>query len=238
MNYNQAQYQESMNDYFKQTRKNRFKDNVKGIVILIIAILHRLFAYPYLNDLISKTLKDNNVSYTIIDYILMAYFLFSVLFVIIAGWKIVKEIKIINAVYLILALAYLGFFGYQYFITTKLYDDLTNKPKASFVIETKELVNDAKTYWQKDTITSNSRNQTYIKNNGVYCNNKKLDVIDDSISYLISVDYMGNITEFKITNGKFQYTYSGVSLNVDDIKVSKFVKVNESNKIVIPQCPS
>ena len=69
MNYNQAQYQESMNDYFKQTRKNRFKDNIKGIVILTIAILHRLFAYPYLNDLISKTLKDNNVSYTIIDYI-------------------------------------------------------------------------------------------------------------------------------------------------------------------------
>lgn len=238
MNYNQAQYQNSMNEYFNQTKKNRFKDNLKGIIILAIAVLHRLFAYPYLNDLLLKTLKDNNVNYTVIDYILMAYFLFSVLFIIIAGWKIVKDIRVINAVYFILALAYLGFFGYQYFITTKLYDDLTNKPKASFVIATKELANDAKTYWEKDTITGNSKNQTYIKSNGIYCNNKRLAITDDDISYLISVDYMGNIVEFKVTNGKFQYNYTGEALNVDDIISMKFTKVDDNNRIVIPACPN
>lgn len=234
--YNQAQFNNSMNEYIHETKKRDFKDNVKNIMVLIIAILHRFIGYPYLSELLRNVLNDNNVSEMTIEYVLFGYLIVSVLFEIIAAWKIVRSIKIINFIYIILVIAYIGFFGYDYFKTTKIYDQINNKPTASFVIETKEILNKAKTYWQKETITNTSRETSYIKKNNIYCNNKKFAITDDNVEYFITINVNGYVTKYIITNGKFMYSYNGDNLQLDDITIDKFIKVDESNSILIPNC--
>ena len=233
--YNQAN---PINDYYKQSRKDDMKNFFKNIIWLIIALVHRFVGYPYFSNLLENFLNKKGLNDNLVSIILFAYLAISVLFVIIRGWKVVRDIKIINFLYIIASLAFIGYFGYNYFMTSGLYDKIFNNPLASFVIEAKELCNNAKIYWQKETITYGNSKTTYIKSNSEYCNNKRLAYVDKNTEYYITVDINGNITDFRITNGRFQYTYEGNNLNVNDIKSDKFVKVEDNNKIIIPSCPS
>ena len=223
-------------DYYSQTKKNNIKDLTKKIVLLVIALVHRLIGFPYLSELLKEVLVKNNISNDLIEIITIIYLVISELFVIISIWRIIRYIKIVNIIYVLLALVYVGFFGYSYLKTTDIYNRIVNKPLTSFVIETREIGNNARTYWEKETITTGSRRITYIKSNGDYCNDKKLAITDDNVNYMITIDINGNIVEYKITNGRFQYNYHGNGLLVDNITADKFVKIDGYNRIEIPSC--
>ena len=99
---------------------------------------------------------------------------------------------------------------------------------------TKQVCQNAIKQWQYDTINGSSGQIEYRRVNGTNCNNKNVSFVD--ADYSIKFNNSGKIIDFKITNGRVQYSYTGEGLLYEKIQKDEFIKVTSDNKIVIPDC--
>ena len=75
----------------------------------------------------------------------------------------------------------------------------------SFQTETKEILKVVEQQWMSDSLFSTGA-KTYAKCNG--CTGKQLDLTGrDNLEYYVVVDKGGNVDEFYVTDGTYQYSY-------------------------------
>ena len=101
-----------------------------------------------------------------------------------------------------------------------------NARKNSFTNEAREIVNQAEHKWMSDTMFSPEA-KVYSRSN-LEMNGRS------DIDFCATVDKNGKVTEFKVSDGIYQYQYSGSGLNKEDIQnVTKISEINNSEVISI-----
>ena len=108
-----------------------------------------------------------------------------------------------------------------------------NSKENSFIVEIKKIYDTAKQNWMKESILATSE-ITYARSNGVDCNNALKLSGRSEINYHIKLDKNGNVIEYYVEDGTYQYSYSGPDLLIENINnVLKIASINESDKVVI-----
>ena len=106
-----------------------------------------------------------------------------------------------------------------------------NAKKSSFETEVKQIFKLTKSQWMSDNLTSGNE-AIYSKcENG--CNNpiKSMDA-RKGLNYYIKVNGTGKITRLYVTDGTFQYEYSGLELKIEEIENASVVSTLEPTEIL------
>lgn len=230
-NFNQA----IINYQINENKKDR-KNNIIGFLLFLISCINlfvlRNKVTNYINDfcLKNETLKDKASLITTI------YLIISIIFFLVTLWNLVKYRGILRKIYIIGLILAIGYFGRDYYYMYKNSNEVKTMQAQHILTDSRELCRIALEQWKSDIISGGTRQIEYRKSNGEVCNNKILIVVDRNTDYSIVVNSSGKITNFNITNGFLQYSYSGSGLEFDNINSDMFVRVDESNKIVVPKC--
>ena len=236
VNTPQSGYEQAITEYSGAEKKNNRRNFFISLILCIIACVHHFMFQSKISAFLEETLTNSGMEKSTIDIILTVYLVISLLFVIITLWHVVKRIKILKFIYILAVLVYLGNIGYTAYKNDKLLNNLKNTPSASFVTRTKDICRMSYEEWKKDTMLDTAKKITYYAYNGKQCNNKMLAFLSDDISYSITIDASGNIIDYKISDGRFQYIYNGEGLLYETINNSSFIKVDDSNRITFNAC--
>ena len=254
----------TVTDYYGGGLKKSYIGLIGNIIWFIIAIINAIYIYPQLKytallaNEVNATANPNLVTLGI-----YAYLLISVLWIISSGYKIFKR-NALQTIYVIVVLLVLGLFGYRCYVNKSFFDPLsylTDKIVAKVNIPmfdkgplkevnaklvnyyglasvAKKVYNEALKDWQSYHVyyTEAENGVTYSRSNRTDCLRSIKTLTLDNYEYTITINNEGKVIYYVINNGEYQYSYTGDDLQEVDINIIKLVKLDDSNKIMIPDC--
>lgn len=232
-----------------------------NIVLFCIAIIHVIFFYSKFKIDIRTFLEGKGTfSSQLIDFVIVAYTIVTAIFIIVSGWKLVKYKKWLEYLYAFIVIGIVGYYGYICFTNKAMFDPFLNYqmfiPSNNNVVAPDEdispsrqeemaleeaynsainIYQNALSQWTEDT-QLDPRLITYARSNGEDCENVMSSLLDGSRNFTITVNDDGNVTEFKMEYGYYQFTYEGDGLQVYDITKDSFIRITDENRLIIDEC--
>lgn len=234
MDYNQNQNNlfESYQEYAKKDKT--YKITFFKVFLLVLSIVHYIFGYPYLKGIMRTNLINSEYfSDSTIEYIMKGYYVCSFIFIAIALWNIAKTRYTLKRLYIIALVGCLAFLGYKYYMANHF---VNTEVPYTFIVDSKTIIENAKTQWRFEAKGFN-RSITFAKRYGVECTKHLTEAIPDGTNYYITINDKGKVTEYYVSNDKYQYEFKGDYLtDLKDIDRNA-TAIKDTNKVIIPECP-
>lgn len=103
-----------------------------------------------------------------------------------------------------------------------------------FETKIKDVIKNSLNQWETDYMDKIGVNEiVFCRVDKIECENALSVEVDEDINYFIKIDNKGNIIEFGINNGKYQFGSNKSGLKEEDIKVEVISKIKKDNVIEI-----
>ena len=224
---------QSYKDYADKDKT--YKITFTKVILLLLSIAHFIWGYPYLKNIIRDNLVElTSFSDQTIEYILIGYYAFSILFIVITAWKICNTHYLLKRLYILAVIVLIGITGYFYYK-----DNIAIQSEASlgFLNDAKTIYENAKTQYRFEA-KGFEREITYARRGGKDCSKHLTEAIDEDVNYYITFNDKGKIVRLIVVSNEYQYDYKGNGLtDLKDIDRNSHA-ITDKNKIEIPACPA
>lgn len=245
-NLNQEQNNENMNLNVEEYQKNKeefseyYYDKKKCVRNMIISsinlfVLSNFVSYIFI--ILTEALSSNNyiIGYLFLImhgiYVLWSFIYFIKSIVRICAKEKMKkkyDLYVYGGVFGIILL-YLLAIILGSFIHRNNNEYYYNNKYGNFIIGVREIYKTSKQQWIMDSMNNNIKYKSYSKCDKGCTNSLDLS-IGDYYDYYVFLDKYGNVRVLYATDGKYQYSFEGDDLKIENIKVEDCLDISKLDK--------